>query len=183
LSQSTDPVGLGFGSSGANLNNGSAGTGGDLATTSALADSVWTATFELNPVGAPDGYDITEIRSYAGWNSIGNSDQSYELLFRIGVDPVFQSQGTFNFDETLAPIPVAGGSTEFVLGNSSGLIGTNVNAVRFVFPNVNASLTGVYRELDVFGVATTTVIPEPSSFALVAVGLVGMISRRKRNRC
>jgi len=166
-----------FGSDFANLNNGNPGTAGNLATTAAVADDAWVATFTL--VGSATGYDITSIETFAGWNSTGNIDQDYELFLSVVDDPTFVSFGDYPFDADSA----TGGSTRITLTSDTGVILSGVDAVRFSFPSLANNLTGVYREIDVNGVATSSVIPEPSSMAFVAVGLVGMISRRKRNRC
>jgi len=125
------------------------------------------------------GYDLTSIATYTGWNSSGNIDQDYEVFVSLVGDASFTSLGSFSLDSTIAPASEA--STRIVLTNDvGGAFATGVDALRFDFPNLANNLTGVYREIDVFGSAT---VPEPSSFALVALSLVSMVSLRKRNRC
>jgi len=176
-SQTTTPAALDFGSSGANLNEGTMGTSGDLATAAAHHDAVWSATFNLDVSTNTLGYDITGVTTYAGWEGVGNSDQSYELFVSVVGDASFSSLGSFSFDVS----PAGDASTRIVLTDGTGTIAAGVDALRFDFPSLSGALTGVYREIDAFGSAT--VIPEPSSMALFALGLVGMVSLRKRNRC
>lgn len=174
LSQSTTPGTLSFGS-GANLNDGNVGVSGDLSTTAAHVGAVWSAEFILDTTTNTFGYDVTGVDTYAGWDGMGNPDQNYELFVSVVGDASFTSLGNFSLDLNSA----TGGSTRIELTDTTGVIATGVDALRFDFPSLAAGSTGVYREFDVFGAAT---IPEPNSMSLVAIGLVGMISRRKRNR-
>ncbi len=175
--QTTAGTALG-GSDGLNLNDGSAGVNASLPST-AVYSTAWSTLYVLDTLTNTLGYDITGVTTYAGWESAGNADQIYELFVSVVNDPLFTSLGTFSYDIT----PTAGtrNSTRIVLTDGTGTLATGVDAVRFEMPLLAGNLTGVYREFDVFGAAT--VIPEPNSMALGKLGLIGMISLRKRNRC
>ncbi len=177
-SLTSSPAGLTFGNV-ANLNEGTPGVTNDLSTVAAHADAPWSVTFTLDVSTNTLGYDITRIATYTGWNSSGNIDQDYELFVSLVGDGSFNSLGSFAFDATI-DAPASEASTRIILTDDVGNIGTGVDALRFDFPNLASNLTGVYREIDVFGSAT---IPEPASLALMTLSLIGMVSLRKRSRC
>jgi len=175
-SQSTSPDPLQFGG-GTFLNDGDMGTSMSLDTTAAHIGEAWSATFELDTSTNTLGYDITGVTTYAGWEGLGNADQNYELFVSVVGDDSFTSLGTIAYDI------VPNGSfrsTRVELTDDTGTLATGVDAFRFDIPALGGGDTGVFREFDVFGTAT---IPEPSSVAMMALGLVGLVSLRKRNRC
>jgi len=160
-----------------NLNNGSTGTATTHATAYWDHSNVWSTTFNLDTSSNTLGYDITEINTVAGWTN-ANVFQEYELFVSVVGDASFTSLGTVNM--TFIALDGLNHSTQAKWTDTTGTIATGVDAVRFVFADDIAPIAAIYREIDVIGAAT---VPEPSSMALVALSLVGMISLRKRNRC
>ncbi|NOY42371.1 MAG: PEP-CTERM sorting domain-containing protein [Planctomycetes bacterium] len=79
-------------------------------------------------------------------------------------------------DLTLSVFDAAGTT---LLGSTSGT-STVVHTGNYFGYRANGGATTIVGALDDFSV---TAIPEPSSLALVALGLIGMVSQRKRNRC
>ena len=60
--------------------------------------------------------------------------------------------------------------------DSDGLLGSGVNRVKFTFPSSHPTSNNWtwYRELDVVGTATTAAVPEPSTFVLASLSLLGI---------
>ena len=122
-------------------------------------------TFTLDTTVNTRGYDISEIRTFAGWNENGSAlgDQKYTLYVRMTGTSAFVSLGTFTYAPFNSSDPNAASATKVTLAeDSAGMIATGVDAVRFVFlnhgfANVSAGVDGtVYYEVDVIGTPTAT---------------------------
>ncbi len=122
------------------------------------------ATYTFNLAGTSSlyvqGYNITEIRSYAGWNANGSAlgNQKYELLVSTIDTAEFISLGTFTYAPFNSSDPNAASATKMVLtASGGGAITTRVDAIRFVimdhgYKNGNTSIDGsVFYEIDVIG--------------------------------
>jgi hypothetical protein len=69
-------------------------------------------------------------------------------------------------------------ATRVRITDSTGVLATNVAAVRFTFDQPAAPEAGYtgYTEIDVFG----TAVPEPASLGLAGVAAIGLLTRRCR---
>lgn len=175
-------VSVGFtsfaGSATANLNNGS--IGGSLSNPDLAfdLDATWKTTFNLDLTTGPLGYDITQIDSFAGW-ATSNYGQRYEVLLSKVGDPTFTSVGTFT---NSPPITGSRHSTLIEITDTTGFLGTEIDAIQFSFLDPGGSSgSGALREIDVIGFATFQ-IPEPSTVVLLGLGVVGLAWQVRRRR-
>lgn len=139
-----------------------------------------TFTFSLNldaaSGGSAAGYDITDIRSIAGWDTRDNSFQNLTIYYTTTTNSNFVQLGTANMKTGYQ----YGGawSTQIELtDNSGGNIATGVTALKFVYGA--GSINTIIQEIDVMG--TPTVVPEPSTWAMIVGGL-GMLAFSQRMR-
>lgn len=120
----------------------------------------------LDTSKCPYGYQITGIRSFAGWNQNGAAlaDQKYQLWVRYVGDPAFVSLGTFEYSPFDNSSTQEAAASKLVLSAPGGVIASGVDAVRFVVldhgynpaDTAGASIDGsVYFEFDVIGSAVT----------------------------
>jgi len=149
---------------------GSIYTGGTI-----VIDGAWdqaaggaTITYDLDLSGAALGYDLTSIVSYAGWSS-GD-------LGRQGITVEVHTVGSAPLDWTSLGMGTnaEGGSssTKVTFGD---LTVSGVDSIRFTSGGTYAT---VFREYDAIG--TATVVPEPSSTALLGLGGLALIFRRRK---
>jgi hypothetical protein len=153
-------------------------------------------TFNLNTSVNTFGYDITEIRSFAGWSQNGGAlaNQRYELLVSLVGSASYISLGTFTYapfangNVTTDPTyDTEAGATKMVLiENTTGVIASGVDSIQFRFLGHGASSAdsgastvdgSVYHEVDVIGVAT---VPEPTNVALMVLGIGFLVCCGKR---
>jgi hypothetical protein len=157
------------------LNDGSAGIAyasgnGALSTGTFDLDGTWTSTFFLN-----GGYTISQIDTIASWPA-QRASQAYNLSVRYVGNLTFTPVTTINF------YVASDQSSKIVITDGSGPLAVNVDAIQFDFvtPTGGGSPESVYREIDVTG--ALTIIPEPSSLGLVALGGVALMLGRLRKR-
>lgn len=164
----------------------------------------FTATYSLDLGANPLGYVVTAINTFAGAGDY-RARQEYLVYYRL----VFDDPTTLGIDEStdfvqlMSPGPSttdrpagifqtansstpgdtfpafnAGGETKIEI-SITGLSG--VKDIRFVStaPSGNNDNSGntSYKEFDVIGSA----VPEPSSFALLLVGVATLLGQRRRN--
>ncbi len=111
-------------------------------------DGAWTSTFWLDTSQYPRGYDLSEIRTYSGWQG-PRASQRYKLwLRRVGEDQ-FEYYGTYRLTYARS------GSARITLTSNTGVIASGVAAVRFEFnPGPSRRDHTCYREIDIFGAPT-----------------------------
>lgn len=177
------------------LYNGTFGIGGTSAASSVLPNKV-TLTFAFDLLRQPEGYSITTIRTYAGWDS-GRDGQAYIVEYSTAAQPeTFQPLATVaRFDNTTFPMVLGyvyddetgAFSEEWVededhshtlveLNSETGDLASNVAQLRFIFDGVENGGTA-YREIDVIGSA----IPEPTTFNIAIASLALCLTRRRRH--
>jgi len=155
------------------VNNGTghpAGSGGGTylpATFGGGGKLPFTYTATLDTSVNEQGYEITEIRSFAGWNQNGASlaNQKYQVLVSTVDTPLFLPLGTFEYSPFDSASTQETGATKMVLTkNGGGVIASGVDAIRFValdhgFNSADGGTPGidgtVYLEFDVIGTAVT----------------------------
>ncbi|MBC7773705.1 MAG: hypothetical protein H7210_14525 [Pyrinomonadaceae bacterium] len=142
------------------LSNGLFGTGGIIDGAQNVAIQAGTViTYNLDIFASPTGYDLTGINTYTGWQDGGRRNQDYSVLFSTVSAP-----GAFVPITTISFHPTADNSgppsTEVLITDTTGVLASNVAAVRFAFgPQQNGHVG--WRELDVIGTASTTTPPTP----------------------
>ena len=171
-----------------NLNNGVPGsTDSNVNVGGALGESAWTAdtgTSREFVIGAGDnglGYDITEVQSIAAWQGAGFQNQKYEIYLRpLGGSFALYATVDFQPSTSTGANTDQGGATKVNVTDDSGLLGSGVDAIRFDFLDTvsNNGGGGVYREIDVLG--SSSAVPEPSSAALLGLGGLALIFRRRK---
>lgn len=168
-------------SSAAALNDGTSSAslttmGNGLATFDWNASS-YTTVFALNTSVNTKGYNISEIDSYSAWND-PRPHQSYQVYYTT----VDNSTWTLLATVLATDASYKNGSLKLALtGTSGGTIASGVNALQFVFATpTNAADRTVYQEVDVLG--TAVAVPEPSSIALLAASLLGLLAFAWRKR-
>ena len=145
-----------------------------------------TYTYNLDVSTNPQGYDIQEIRSYAGWNENGSTlaNQKYELLVSTLGNAEFTSLGTFTYTPFAATDTNTAAATKVTLTeDTTGVIASGVDALQFVLMDTGLAIGidgNVYHEIDVIGVAT---VPEPATvWLLVTGGLTALVLLRHRQK-
>ena len=155
-----------------------------------------TYTFMLNTSENTAGYDITSVSTFTGFNQDNYyatlAQQKFELqMSKVGDDTWF-TLGTYAHAPMgeVVKVPVS----EFItLTDSTGgalaygeNTATNIDGVRFVFMDPEPAYVSykdgtMFQELDVVG--TASVVPEPSTIALLLSSVFGLIAYgwRKRN--
>ncbi|WP_411825648.1 PEP-CTERM sorting domain-containing protein [Luteolibacter sp. AS25] len=141
------------------------------------ADS-FTVNFDVTTTNTL-GYDITSINTYAAWSVAqgGRANQGYTATVTFMNDTTFVIASGTHVDNLS---PTNTWTQVSITEDDTGIIASGVKSITFNnFDAANATGDVQYREFDVLGVAT--VVPEPSSFALLGLGGLGLILRRRRN--
>ena len=145
--------------------------------------SVFDLTFDtsVNTLG----YDISEISTFAAWVNNGASlaNQLYTLEYSVVGDASFVSLGQTDFTPFDDETEETSGATRVThTGGNGTIIASGVDAIRITFLDHGVENGGtdgtVFQEVDVIGVAT--VVPEPSSTALVGLGGLALLLRRRK---
>ena len=133
------------------------------------------AIFDLGTGANGLGYDLSDIVSIAAWGDSGFGNQVWTLEV-AGV-------GSSSYS-TLVSVDYQPGqqASRVTLSDISGGLASGVQFVRVsALPNAGGSNNRfVWRQLDVFGNSTAAPIPEPSTTALLGLGGLALILRRRR---
>jgi len=114
--------------------------------TVASIHSDFVATFNLDLTTNTNGYTITRIETFGGWNDAGRDRQRYDVSYQLASGGAFVPLASVTFN------PVGGNPwNTFVTLSDLGLDLKGVGALRFTFPDQENSYAG-YREISVFGV-------------------------------
>jgi len=109
-----------------------------------------------------NGYHLTNITVYGGWQDNGRDQQAYTIYYSTVVNPtVFTVLTPVNYNPSVSSGPAS--ATRVVLSDSAGgIIAANVAAVKFDFtsPSSENGYTG-YGAITVQGTAATNVIVPP----------------------
>ncbi len=115
-----------------------------------------TATYNLG-LGANNlGYDLTSIQSIAAWLSAGFGNQSYTVDVKLVGAANYTTLATVDYQPFTT---TQGGATKVTLTDTTGVLETNVEFIRFTANRVNGTSNNgafVFREIDVFGTSSTT---------------------------
>ena len=119
------------------LNDGSAAGNGNLTYYEAIPGNGTSmpnkAIFTLS-----GGYNITNIQVISGWTDHNLGEQTFQLLLSIN-SGAFTSFGTFTNNTPVDPGTSGPGSWMTTLTSSTGIIGTNVTGIEFIFSNPDTS--------------------------------------------
>ena len=141
------------------LNDGLHGGDFDAEGLSALVGAAWasdgdvsSSVFELG-TGTGFGFDLTLIRSIAGWQGAGFQNQKYNVSVRYLGDADFTFLLTVDYQPFPATPSNNGGSTKVVTTDDTGILATGVEAIRFDILETTSNDAGgaVFREIDVEG--------------------------------
>ena len=157
-----------------NFTNGTAGSVPDAASnpTNAIfsVGASWSATYIL-----PGIFNLASIAVTAGHQD-NRVNQFYDIFVSTNGTTFTSLSNGGGFAYT--PSNGVGGSTQTILTDSSGIIASNIQAVRF---QANNNGSTVFRELDVIGTAAPVPFEFNSTLGLVIVGGYWGISKlRKR---
>lgn len=121
----------------------------------------FTYTVTLDTALSGLGYEISQVRSFAGWHQSGSclANQKYEVLVSHVGDPAFVSLGTYTYTPFNHSHTAEAAASRLILAAPDGVIASRVDQLRFVFEdpgfdNGLGPLDGtVYHEIDVIGTA------------------------------
>jgi hypothetical protein len=132
-----------------------------------------TATYDLGLGTNGLGWDITSIQSFAAWVNVDFGDQAWTVA--VSTDDVsYDDVATVDYGPTSN-----GGSTKVTL---TDLDISGIQYIKFTANLITDNGNGqvfIWREIDVEG--TATAVPEPSSAALLGLGGLALLRRRRRN--
>lgn len=137
-------------------------------------DGVWSVVFNLDTGLMPDGYAIGSIETFTGHRD-NRKSQNYEVFVSSVGDSEFTSLGHFEFNYD-TPDP---GSTRLRIFSDTGVLATNVDAIRFDVLMPSSGFATVYREFDVY----QATVPEPTSFVAFGLGFACILGGKLVKRC
>src|SRR5688572_11066563 len=131
------------------------------------------ATYNLNLVASPLGYNLSQIDVYGGWNDAGRDQQRYDVLYSTVANPTTFIPLTSVDYQPANPTNVQSATLVRITDNALPNLATGVAALLFDFsPPVENGHTG-YAEIDIIG----TPVPEPTTAALLGLCCLGLLAR------
>jgi len=192
LDSLTATGGFGFPASGSNDGTSSHTSGLTYGSGSAL-NLLFTLNTDVNNAGSAFGYNIDGINSIYGWQDsrYRHAAQHWTVSISTILVPTLTELYTVNYSPfySVSGLDHGAGSTLVSLTNIDA---KNVTAINFnMVPTLSAGThgytgeIGVLNEFDVFGTASSSLastpstnVPEPSTLAIFALGMIGLASRR-----
>jgi hypothetical protein len=158
-----------------------------------VANPLCYQVFVLNTAAAPNGYDISEVDSFASWTTGGNNSrtwQNMEIKYNLmgesysGSGELLHSLYAYT---PYRPNDAGWNTTKVSLTDSTGKLVSGISAIEFLYLANGQSGSGLgtgnltsYSE--VVAIGSPTVVPEPSSVVLVIAALLGMAAYAWRKR-
>jgi hypothetical protein len=147
----------------------------------------------ISALGSGTGTLGTDLRIIANFNEPGNAQdatiQNFELVLYNAAGAAYATDFDFVGPITFNPAGTGTGGEGFAFKLTDAAAAIFNTAVAAGYTNIGfgASLTNVTGGNDTFSLqrvnSTTSVVPEPSTYALMAAGLAGIfVARRRRNR-
>ena len=144
-------------------------------------DGTTTETYTLNTSVNTLGYDIAKIVSLASY-----ADPRTRQNYDVAVHNVGSASGVFTplysvVNVGIDPDQWPAANLVTIVDDGGASMATGVDQIRFSFHATNGDYNwSVYKEIDVFGAATT--IPEPGTLVLLLTGLIGLLAYAWRKR-
>jgi hypothetical protein len=129
-------------------------------------------TYNLDTTTNTQGYDISLIGIYTGWQNGGRDGINVQVFYSTVASPMTFVSLTTATQNGIGQYQ-SGIITETVFPN---LLATGVKSIRFDFSSTQENGASGYKELDVVGTAT---IPEPSVTLLGGLGMLALLRRRR----
>jgi PKD repeat protein len=156
------------------LNNGAVPSVANDGSDRAAIINASTVTINFDTSVNTEGYDITGINTYAGWDPVGEgrANQDYTVTVTFMDDSTATLYiATASEDTGLEPNLVPNSWTAVYLTDSTGTMASGVKAITFSsFDDYRGSgaQTVQYREIDVFGTATTATTLGDVTFGVIS---------------
>ena len=163
------------------LNNGIY-AGGNIGEIAWVQDPSATSEFTLGAGVHGLGYDITTINSLAAWGSADFRNQLFAVYVKHLGDAGFTLLASV--DNRPGQSGAAGSTQSTIFEDETGLLASNVVAIRFEFGDAADNYAGstTFSEIDVFGNATAP-LPAPEPGTLVAFsGALALATWRRKKR-
>ncbi|MDI1320188.1 MAG: hypothetical protein PSW75_08350 [bacterium] len=161
------------------LTDGSFGAGGTDSLTVVSFTVGATVTFNLDLTASAGGYNLSQIRTYTGWDE-GRDGQEYTLEYATASAPTtflsLASVGPFGAGNVGNP-----GSRIMVTVSDllAGPLVQNVAAIRFTFTSFEND-SAAWREIDVIGTAVPIPEPATSAVSLALIASAALVFRRRQ---
>jgi hypothetical protein len=159
-----------FGGTTANMTDGSFSSGG--AAGNPGSGAITSLTYNLG--SNTTGYNVSSFDTYTAWGDDGRYQQSYTVMYSTAAAPTtFLTLYTVN----AYPSSIFGANQAHVdVTDTTGILAANVADIQFDF-NTTANGWSGYQELVVTGVASPAlIVPEPSTYAMMFLGLAGLLA-------
>jgi lysophospholipase L1-like esterase len=170
------------------INDGNNGGDYGVSGLAALVGAAWandsgtSSEFVLGS-GNGTGFNISKIQSISAWTSgSGFPNQKYSVSVRYLGNTVYTPLTNAEYQPFPGTTAAAGGSVKITITNDAGFVASGIDAIKFSFlatTDTHSTASTVYREIDVFGVASGTDVTAPTVSVLSPVdGAAGVLTDR-----